>query len=218
MSYLSRVTLDRGGEQATRLLMRLQSGSYAEHQLLWTLWGQRPDAARDFLFRRRDGADAAFYVLSRLQPESHGHGFIVESRPYQPALRAGDRLAFELRANPVVSRWSESGKQVRHDVVKDAMKRSAASAQRMEMERQAGIGWLRSRAEGAGFGFDDAEVRTGAYRQEVILRGDRDIRYSTLDFSGCLTVTDPERLGAVLHSGIGKARAFGCGLMLVRRT
>jgi CRISPR system Cascade subunit CasE len=30
-------------------------------------------------------------------------------------------------------------------------------------------------------------------------------------------VTDPERFTAALVNGIGKARAFGCGLMLIRR-
>jgi CRISPR system Cascade subunit CasE len=43
------------------------------------------------------------------------------------------------------------------------------------------------------------------------------IRYSTIDFQGVLNVTDSEKFQAVLFKGIGKAKAFGCGLMLVKR-
>jgi CRISPR system Cascade subunit CasE len=46
-------------------------------------------------------------------------------------------------------------------------------------------------------------------KQEYMLR--------TQDFSGVLTVADPEIFVKSLYNGIGAARAFGCGLMLVRR-
>jgi CRISPR system Cascade subunit CasE len=48
-------------------------------------------------------------------------------------------------------------------------------------------------------------------------RGGKGIALSTLDFEGGLAVTDPERLRVVLLAGIGPAKAFGCGLLLVRR-
>jgi CRISPR system Cascade subunit CasE len=38
-----------------------------------------------------------------------------------------------------------------------------------------------------------------------------------LDFEGVLEVTDPVRFLAALANGFGRARAFGCGLMLIRR-
>jgi len=40
---------------------------------------------------------------------------------------------------------------------------------------------------------------------------------STVDFQGILTVTDPELFRKALYEGLGKSKAFGCGLMLVRR-
>ena len=48
-------------------------------------------------------------------------------------------------------------------------------------------------------------------------RGKRLIEYSTLDFAGILEVTDPERFQNTLFNGIGPAKGFGCGLLLVRR-
>jgi len=49
-------------------------------------------------------------------------------------------------------------------------------------------------------------------------RGKRgQISISTVDFAGQLTVTDPVALKQALFDGIGHAKAFGCGLLLVRR-
>ena len=41
--------------------------------------------------------------------------------------------------------------------------------------------------------------------------------FGVLDMSGVLEITDPERFLAKLRQGFGRARAFGCGLMLIRR-
>ena len=43
------------------------------------------------------------------------------------------------------------------------------------------------------------------------------LRFGRLDFTGLLTVGDPVRFLAAVASGFGRARAFGCGLMLIRR-
>jgi CRISPR system Cascade subunit CasE len=39
----------------------------------------------------------------------------------------------------------------------------------------------------------------------------------TCTFEGTLRVSSPERLAHLLENGIGPAKAFGCGLLLVRR-
>jgi CRISPR system Cascade subunit CasE len=41
--------------------------------------------------------------------------------------------------------------------------------------------------------------------------------FGVLDISGVLEVRDPARFLARLIQGFGRARAFGCGLMLIRR-
>jgi CRISPR system Cascade subunit CasE len=40
---------------------------------------------------------------------------------------------------------------------------------------------------------------------------------AVLEFAGVLTVRDPARFLAALAQGFGHAKAFGCGLMLIRR-
>ncbi|MGL4892684.1 MAG: type I-E CRISPR-associated protein Cas6/Cse3/CasE, partial [Aeromonas veronii] len=59
----------------------------------------------------------------------------------------------------------------------------------------------------------------GSYRQHALHKpGRRDaIRFSSVDYEGLLEVTDPGRLVETLAHGIGRAKAFGCGLLMLRR-
>lgn len=219
MSYLSRARVDPSDPRGRETLLQLARGPYAEHQRLWTLWGVRPEATRDFLFRRVEGDARAYYLLSDGPPVLGTPGWLIETKPFHPQIEEGDKLAFDLRANPVVTRRSERGSR-RHDVVCDALRGLPADqVNRPLIERTAGLAWLVKQGERCGFRFENDEVRTGAYRQERVRNsgGAGDVRYSTLDFSGRLTVTDSDRFRAALQQGIGKAKAFGCGLLLVRR-
>lgn len=42
-------------------------------------------------------------------------------------------------------------------------------------------------------------------------------QFGILDLRGSLTVTEPATFLAALARGFGRAKAFGCGLMLIRR-
>ncbi|MGQ0622135.1 MAG: type I-E CRISPR-associated protein Cas6/Cse3/CasE [Panacagrimonas sp.] len=214
--------LDTTHTDAHQHLRQLASGPYSEHQMLWSLWGERPTAQRDFLFRRVEAAGPTYFVQSELPPLPATGAWIAETKEFRPRIADGDSLAFDLRANPVVTRRGPSGKPVRHDVIRDALvkrENGAEPAHRPSVERDAGLNWLAAQGQRHGFEFDPEEVRTGAYRQERIRRdgAGRDIRYASLDFSGRLTVTEAERFLMALRAGLGKAKAFGCGLVLVRR-
>src|SRR5690606_2491622 len=79
--------------------------------------------------------------------------------------------------------------------------------------------WLDRRAENFGFrlldSIDGKQLRVDGYLQQ---RGyKKGICFSTVDFSGALEVVNPAIFVKSLFQGIGKAKAFGCGLMLIRR-
>jgi CRISPR system Cascade subunit CasE len=57
----------------------------------------------------------------------------------------------------------------------------------------------------------------GYARRRVPREGEAAVRFSTLDLDGVLEVTEPEAFVAAVRRGFGKAKAFGCGLMLLRR-
>ena len=200
-----------------------------------------------FLFRSEtsDGLPL-FFVLSRVPPEDASGKWRIETKEYRPDLRVGDRLAFKLRANPVklakrdrnpteVETWTKNReknhqrvketprKRVRHDVVMDAKNRlgwkDLPLTERPPLNQvayEAGSSWLLERAHRLGCDIDAKQLRVDGHRVHRKL-GRHGIVVSTLDFEGELRVTEPQAFLSALSNGIGPAKAFGCGLMLVRR-
>ncbi|MGH8596506.1 MAG: type I-E CRISPR-associated protein Cas6/Cse3/CasE, partial [Gammaproteobacteria bacterium] len=133
----------------------------------------------------------------------------------------GERLVFKLRVNPVVTRKTQRGR--RHDVVMDTKLkmdwRNLPPEQRptlAQLAYDAGSHWLLGRAEKLACEFDASVLRVDGHdiwRQ----RQGRKIELSTLDFEGILRVAEPDCFLEALLNGIGPAKAFGCGLLLVRR-
>lgn len=217
--YLTRLTLLDHPEPSA--IVKRLGDAYREHQMLWQLFDPAPDASRDFLYRRDTHRGRPRYFLLSRRPPVNPLGLwrIDPPKPFEPKLRPGQRLAFMLRVNPVITR---DGK--RHDVVMDHKRRTGWKTLPPERRpplavliREAGIDWLRGRASRCGFDFEEGTVRVEGYRQHHPRRGGTPIRFSTLDFTGLLTVTDPEAFTKALHDGIGPAKAFGCGLLLVRK-
>lgn len=225
--YFSRISLMSPGAMDTARLANLMcSDGYREHQYLWKLFEKDPDADRDFLFRREQvGGWPRFFMISDRLPAHANDVWKIESKGYEPQIKAGQPLAFSLRVNPVVTRLSKAGKKQRHDVVMDLKKRmdyqSMPKADRPSIQsliQQAGLDWLEARAEKYGFSFSPGAVRVDAYLRHSVTKQVRKktIKFSTLDYTGLLTVVDPERFQLALFQGIGPAKAFGCGLLLVR--
>lgn len=206
----------------TPQLWRAQGDAYALHHLVWALFSDGPQRRRDFLYRHEGGL---VYAVSQRPPVTGWAGPALAVKPYAPQLAAGQRLAFSLRANPVVSRKDDSGRQHRHDVVmeaKKALERQGVPKEKRppqaELVRQAGLEWLAARAEANGFSFEPGAVLVEGYRQHQFGKrgGQRPVQLATLDFSGVLTVTDPARFGEMLGNGLGPAKGFGCGLVLIK--
>jgi CRISPR system Cascade subunit CasE len=172
-----------------------------------------------------------FYVVSQRPPTAFSEAWQAQSRVYDPQLLEGQRLSFQLCANPVVAKKNDAGKSQRHDVVMQAKKQLLAEhglnfdakwkewpdeddkPLLYELVQKSCIEWLQSRAGNHGFTVIAASI--DAYQQNRT--GIRNIQFSTVDFSGELLVTDPELFQQVLFNGLGHAKAFGCGLLLVKR-
>jgi CRISPR system Cascade subunit CasE len=76
--------------------------------------------------------------------------------------------------------------------------------------------WLIDRGQRLGFSVDPASLMVDGYDQHLEQK-ERNLRFSTVDLTGVLTVDDPAAIQPALLHGIGSGKAFGCGLMLVRR-
>jgi CRISPR system Cascade subunit CasE len=198
----------------------------AAHRLVWSLMSDDPGRTRDFLWREEK--PGAFLILAPRPADANGGLFDVDSKPWEPALRAGDRLGFMLRANPTVARSvgvRELGKRgvrgKRHDVVMDALHGvvpGARAAQRPDAVVTAGRQWLIQQGTRAGFAPDADTLRIDGYDSVRISRSsEKPVEFGRLDFEGVMEVTNPAAFLAAVVAGLGRARAFGCGLMLLRR-
>lgn len=204
------------------------------HRLVWAMFPEDL-VERPFLYRETAPTGAGgrqgrgeFFVLSHIPPSRGEDLFEIETKPFAPVLAVGDRLRFSLRANPTTQR-SETvdGRRVsrREDVVMKALHdvpREKRADERPRLVRQAGLTWLARQGESAGFVLPDPEaIAVDGYDQVLVdadgRRKGRRAVHARLDFEGVLEVTDPARLVARIASGFGRARAFGNGLMLIRR-
>ena len=93
------------------------------------------------------------------------------------------------------------------------------AAHRMEMAQSAGTKWLEKQGQSHGFQVETCVI---ADYSVVALPGQqaprkRQPQFGILEITGELTLTDPAAFLAKLSQGFGRARAFGCGLMLLRR-
>jgi CRISPR system Cascade subunit CasE len=161
------------------------------------------------------GEQTWLYVLSAARPD---FAHIVEqfgwpgadqgwdTKDYEPFLShlgAGQRWRFRLHANPV---YTTDGKRYAHVTA--------------EQQKQ----WLSTRAERNGFSFYKIITAEGGVDAMQIIHRNilkfrkrpSDKTYVTLSvatYEGELIVDDAELLRRALSCGIGKAKAYGCGLL-----
>lgn len=241
MKYFCRIQLDAQHAGARDAVAQTYcDGAHGDHQFLWQFFAAPEGAPRDFIFRRIDPSgdrqQPLFYCVSNRPAAAPHPAWRVQCREYCPELHEGDRLQFDLRVNPTQAHERE-GKSRRDDVVMHAKKlitsehgvaRWAGVPEKARPGLYEFVGkavgdWLRGAdarpgiAARHGFRVQD-DLRVDAYRQHRLPRqGKDDIRLSTVDLTGTLEVVDAARFTHALLEGIGHAKAFGCGLLLVRR-
>lgn len=144
---------------------------------------------------------------------------IADYRPFLAKIEVGRRYLFRLRANPVRS--------TKDNVEAGARGRVVNVGSRELQER-----WLVERAGSLGFSIpaDDSDLRSEAgelfVRRNLAIteRGTQrfsklagtsriQVTLATAQFDGLLEVTDAEALRSALTGGVGRGKAYGCGLL-----
>ncbi|MFF2819685.1 type I-E CRISPR-associated protein Cas6/Cse3/CasE [Kitasatospora cineracea] len=134
-------------------------------------------------------------------------------QPFLERLDKGTTWNFRLTANPVHHARTKDG---------EPTKRTAHLTARHQMQ------WLLQRQDAGGFRImakpaDRWHTEHGDEHQ-LAVHGQRNLAFSkhgatgrvtltAVTFDGRLEVTDPDALRTVLTGGLGKAKAYGCGLM-----
>lgn len=222
MSWFSRVTIGGSNRDELRQLHRLRDRPYAQHQALWNLFERPSGSEQPFLFRQMvDGLDDAlrFLLVSEERPRKESGQWLIESKPYRPRIREGERYRFNVRLNPTRSEKIAGSRGKRQDYVMSRLHQLQVPNARRAVERQRIVHeelpqWLRARAETRGFRVERCSVE----RFEILRTQKKEhaVTLSTAEFSGDLQVVDAEKLSSVLQQGIGHGRSFGLGLLLLK--
>jgi len=193
-------------EDAIRLL-RIRD-TYDWHQRIWQAFGGRDGQSRDFLIRV-DRKEEAFRVLmlSRSVPAKPDwcptHCFGTKEIP--DSFFAHSRYRFSLLANPTKKiRSNKDGQRTKNG-------RRVPLTQREEL-----VGWLERKAEAGGFRVDVDQVRAIPRGREFFHKdGISHGTHAAVEFQGELTVTEVGQFRSTVATGLGSAKAFGFGLLVL---
>ena len=222
--YFTRAELRRDVPAAALRKLLVPDGvalrAVTSHHLVWTLFADAPDRERDFLWREH--APGVFYLLSSRRPaDAHGLFDLQPPKLFDPVLMPGDRLSFDVRVNATVSRGGAPGvRGKRCDIVMDAI--HGANGQTRADARRDAVGgvaaaWIERQGKEAGFDVAQIAVQGYSVLQMPRGRGQAAAKFGVLDLNGVIAVRDPTAFLTSLRRGLGRGKAFGCGLMLVRR-
>jgi CRISPR system Cascade subunit CasE len=194
-------------EDAVRLL-RIRD-TYDWHQRVWQAFGGHDGQSRDFLIRV-DRKEEAYRVL-----------ILSASIPTKPDWCPTDcfgtkvipddffahtRYRFSLLANPT--------KKLRVDNADGSRKKNGC---RVPLTQHADlIAWLERKAAAGGFTINPDSLRTIPRGREFFHKdGATHGTHTAVEFQGELSVTNPAQLRATVAGGIGSAKAFGFGLLVL---
>ena len=224
MSWLARLEIDAEVLHAEGI----SNDIYAWHKLLWKCYPNTPDAKRDFLTRidQLEGA-FRFWILAKRKPVRPPwcppEGFAINE--VAPSFLAHRYYAFDLRANPVKT-IGQSGSN-RETLVRPNGKRK--NGKRVPLVKPDELrAWLirkgkvRCRDKETGLdvpgGFrivEEKYLEIGPMVESHFRKKGQSAYHGGVQFRGILEVTDQINFSDTYHCGIGSAKGFGFGLLLL---
>ncbi|MDO5581637.1 MAG: type I-E CRISPR-associated protein Cas6/Cse3/CasE [Planctomycetia bacterium] len=198
MTFLTRVSTDTAQIARKRL-----ADNYAWHQELWQAFPNRPDDSRDFLFRldRRERF-LTVWILSTEEPVQLDWGE-WKTKPVNSTFLKHHRYQFVLRANPTVMRVVRLEDGSRR---KNGQRTAIYDADELK-------NWLIQKGNLSGFTVEQAVCDPPV--KEYFYKDKKRCVQSRVDYTGTLSVVDYEKFQNAWLKGIGPARAFGFGLLLL---
>ena len=160
--------------------------------------------------------------LSVLSPDR------LESKPMPDDWRVGEQLGFDLRARPVrrllrdldipSGRIGKKGREIDAFLL-EALRRHPAAPDGMAKENRTReavyLDWLAERFSPVAT-LDHTASRLARFRRVRVARRNHGPEGPDATIHGTLTVTDPVGFTALLARGVGRHRAYGYGMLLLR--
>lgn len=217
MNWLARMEVDA-------IIARTEgvSDNYAWHKKLWQCYPDTPEVTRDFL-TRIDNLEGAFrlWVLSKRKPVRPGwcptDGFALKE--ISPSFLSHRYYAFDLRTNPVktiVQRGPNGETLLRTNGKRKNGKRIPI----VNIEEL--NAWIVRKSITGGFRIVEGKpleitpMIESYFRKKDRITGKEHAAYhGGVQFRGTLEVTDQDKFVETYQSGIGSAKGFGFGLLLL---
>ncbi len=172
---------------------RTAMGRYGWHKNLWNAFGDL-DGQRPFIYRVDSGHTGHKVLMaSTIEPMPQDWG-TWETKPVDDRFPATGPCLFQLRAH-VVKR-SDDGERF----VTDSAELTA---------------WLATRLDANGAQLVQADAAPPVIDQ--VRKPGRTIKLNRVDFFGVLNVKAPAAVRQALVAGIGRGRAFGFGMLQLKR-
>jgi CRISPR system Cascade subunit CasE len=205
MTYITQVTIDFA--TAAKLGLR---DSYRWHQAAWKAFPGRDDKQRDFLTRLDQDRDGFRLLLVSLvqpvrpewcPPDSESW----KSKAIPDTYFTRGRYAFQLCANPT--------KKVCKELPDGTLTKNGRRVPISKREDL--LEWINRKAAQGGFALDEDTLRTFSRGREYFQKKGQAGLHSAVEFKGILTVTDTAKFHPTFTRGIGSAKAFGFGLLVI---
>jgi CRISPR system Cascade subunit CasE len=223
MSWLARLEVEAEIARAEGI-----SDSYAWHKRLWECYPDTPDAHRDFL-TRIDQLEGAFrlWILARRKPVQPlwcpPDGFALKE--IAASFLSHRHYAFDLQANPVktvVQRGPNGETLLRPDGKRQSGKRVPLVKPDELRAWLIHKGKVRCRDQDTGLdvpgGFrivEEKPLEISPMMENHFRKKGQSGYHGGVQFRGILEVTDSERFIETYHAGVGSAKSFGFGLLLL---
>lgn len=183
--------------------------SYGWHQRLWRCFPGEPERKRDFL-TRIDALEGSFriWLLSPNRPICPDwcprHRFAVKE--IAESFLSHRYYAFNVRANPVkcLVQRNEQGERKRHGKRVPLIRRDELRA------------WIERKGQEGGFRIvADTPLDIGPMVKSHFRKREHAGCHGGVEFRGVLEVIDPSKFKDTCRTGIGGAKSFGFGLLLL---
>lgn len=217
--FFSQATLALSGTEAG--VPRGATRPYLVHQLVADAFGQY--RRRPFLYRaeERDLPAQDVLLLSSRRPlpeeqhpeRSFGRLHSIRTKPYSLDLPEGTQLDYEIRLNATKDVPRDGKRSRRTDVWEAVWQDEPATG--LSPEQVYGA-YLQRKLTGT------ADVLSAAVTERGFIRARKGLKAPTIGFVaanliGSLRVLDPAGLQELIERGIGRSKAFGCGLLCLSR-
>jgi len=208
MTYLTQVLIDCA---TARQLKLWKWDSYDWHQAVWRAFPRRDGQQRDFLSRLDERPDGfRLLIVAPVEPTRPDWcpSGCWQTKPIPESYFGKNRYAFQLCANPTkkVAKLNPGGSTTKN-------------GKRVPLRlREELVAWMERKGEQGGFRVEVEKLRTIPRGPERFQKKDQGGTHSSVEFAGMLTVTDPAKFHETFTRGIGSAKAFGFGLLIIAPT